>query len=272
MMNTKTKRIFGIVLIAAAILGWLISLSGVVAIWYIRPPLTKVLVSQVEFLTLTLEVTDKGLDLSQDSLQAIITSLDTLQETVQTTANAVKGTTPFLSSLINITDQNLPNAIQGLKDSLETAQQGAKVVDDALRKVTNIPLLGEWLSERGYNPSTPLDEGLSKVAEGVTRLDNTFQGMTESLTNTREKIQSVESGIQEMADNIGEITTNLQETRQVLVQYQETIQSTLDFLNRWGDRIPQLITLATVLLTILLIWIAATQIGLFLQGQEYMKK
>jgi methyl-accepting chemotaxis protein len=270
-MNSKTRRVFAIILFATAILGWIISLSGVVAVWYVRPRLTRAVVSQVEVLQLTLEVTNKGLQVSQDSLQAIIVSLDTLQKTVQATANTVNGTSPFLDSLIKITDQSLPQAVEGLKSSLETAQQGAQVVDEALRRVTNIPLLGQWLSDRGYDPTTPLDQGLSKVADGVTKLDDTFQGMTESLTNTRDTIQSVQSGIGDMADNIGEITTNLEETKQVLSEYQTTIQSVLDFLDRWGERFPQLIIFVAVLFTVLFIWIAATQVGLFLQAMQYYR-
>jgi uncharacterized phage infection (PIP) family protein YhgE len=271
-INPKTRRILGIILLSAAILGWLISLSGLAVVWIARPKVTKAVVSQVEMLKLTLEVTTKGLAISQDSLGAIVSSLETLQGTVQKTAAIVEGTTPFIESLAAITEDNLPKSVAGLRSSLETAQEGAQVIDDALRKVTNIPLLGDWLSERGYNPTTPLDEGLGKVAEGINKLDETFQGMTDSLNNTRDSVQGVQQGISDMATDIGEVKTNLQEAKQVLADYEETTQAALDFLNNWSDRLPQFITMVSILLTLLLVWIAFTQLGLFLQGTEYYRQ
>lgn len=271
-MNPKTGRAIGILLISAAILGWLLSLSSLAATWIIRPKLTEAVVSQVDMLTLTLEVTTKGLSVSQESLAAIVASLDTLQGTVQKTAGVVDGATPFIDSLADISAENLPKAIDGLRTSMETAQQGAKVIDDALRKVTSLPLIGDWLSNQGYNPTTPLDQGLNQVAEGINQLDDTFQGITDNLTNTRNSLQGVKDGINAMADDIGEVKNNLQETQDTLAAYQETTQSALDFLNRWSGRFPQLITFAAVFLSIVLVWIAVTQVGLFLQGRSYFSK
>jgi uncharacterized phage infection (PIP) family protein YhgE len=271
-MNLKTGRAIGILLISAAILGWLLSLSTLAATWIIRPKLTQAVVSQVEMLTLTLEVTTKGLAVSQESLAAIVASLDTLQSTVQKTAGVVDGATPFIDSLANISAENLPKAIDGLRTSMETAQQGAKVIDDALRKVTNLPLIGDWLSNQGYNPTTPLDQGLSQVAEGINQLDDTFQGITDNLNSTRDSLLGVKDGINSMADDIGEVKDNLQETQDTLAAYQETTQAALDFLNRWSDRFPQLITFAAVFLSLVLVWIAITQVGLFLQGRSYFSK
>jgi methyl-accepting chemotaxis protein len=268
-MKPKTKRILGILLISTAILGWLISLSGLVGVWVARPKVTKAVVSQVEMLKLTLEVTTKGLAVSRDSLAAIISSLETLQGTVEKTAGIVNGTTPFIDSLAQISADNLPKTVEGLRSSLETAQQGAKVIDDALRKVTSIPLLGDWLSDKGYNPTTPLDQGLSQVSEGINTLGETFQGITDNLTNTRSSVEGVQQSIEQMAADIGQVKTNLQDAKQVLADYQDTTQSALDFLNTWGNRLPQLITLLAVVFSVLFIWIAATQLGLFLQGMEY---
>jgi methyl-accepting chemotaxis protein len=270
-MSPKTRRILGIVLVTAAILGWLLSLSGLIAIWAVRPSLTDTLVSNVKVIKGTLEFATTGLEVTQKSLGAIGSSLETLQATVQKTADTVESTTPFFDSLINITDQNLPKTVDGLKSSLATAQQGAKVIDDALRKVTSLPIIGSLLSEQGYNPSTPLDKGLSNVADGINTLDETFQGMTDSLSNTRDNVQAVQISISDMAANLGEINANLREADKVIQQYQDAAQSVLVFLNKWENRLPELITLIAIVLSVFFIWIASTQLGLFLQGWQYYR-
>lgn len=267
-MSPKTKRVIGVILIAAAIVGWLICLTSLITIWVVRPSLTETVTTQVSGIKATLEITAQGLEVTQKSIGAVITGLETLQNTVQTTADVINGTTPFLNSLIGITDQSLPDTVAGLKGGLEKAQAGAQVIDDALRKVTSLPLIGEYLSGKGYNPETPLDKGLSEAIDKVANLEDTFQGMTDSLSNTRDNVQAVQQGIDTMAANIGEIRTNLEETQQALKQYQQAALGIVAFLEKWGDRLPQIILLLAVLFSILFIWIAATQLGLFLQGLE----
>lgn len=269
MKNPKTRRVIAIILMSAAVLGWLICLTGLITIWAVRPDLTRTAVSQVEGTKAILEITTQGLEVTQNSLGAVVASLEVLQGTVQKTADTISSTTPFIDSLINVTDENLPKTIEGLKSSLSTAEQGAKVIDDALRKVTNLPLIGDFLSEKGYNPSTPLDKGLAEVSGGIAKLDETFSTMSQSLNNTKGNIEEVQAGITEMAGNIGEIKTNLEAARVVLKQYQALAQTALDFLNQWGDRLPQIIALLAVLFSLLFVWIAAAQLGLFLQGMDY---
>lgn len=269
MKNPKTRRLIAIILISAAVLGWLICLAGLVTIWAVRPGLTRTVVSQVDGTKAILEITTQGLEVTQNSLGAVVASLQVLQGTVQKTADTINSTTPFIDSLISVADENLPKTIEGLKSSLSTAEQGAKVIDDALRKVTNLPIIGNFLAEKGYDPSTPLDKGLADVSAGISRLDDTFTTMSQSLSDTKGNIQDVQAGIAEMAGNIGEIKTNLESARQVLKQYQSLAQSALDFLIEWGDRLPEIIAVLAVLFSVLLLWIAGAQLGLFLQGMGY---
>jgi uncharacterized phage infection (PIP) family protein YhgE len=123
-----------------------------------------------------------------------------------------------------------------------------------------------------YDPDTPLSEGIDKVSNGLNALDQTFNDMSTSLKNTQSSIKNVQEGIHTMAENIGEITGNLRDAQLVIAQYQKTAQSLLDFLNEWGDRLPQLITLAAVVVSLFFLWIALTQLGLFLQGLEYSRR
>ena len=270
-MSPKTRQILGIVLIVAAIVGWLICTTSLVSIWVLRPKVIQVAESQVKVVKGALEVTSTGLEITGKSLSAVASSLETLQATVQQTASVIESTTPFFDSLITISKDSLPKTVEGLKGSLATAQQGAKVIDDALRKVTNLPLIGNLLSSKGYNPTTPLDQGLSQVSDGISKLDQTFQGITDSLSNTRDNVTVVQEGIGSMAANIGEINSNIKEAETVISQYQSAAESALGFINTWENRLPQLITILAVVLSAFFLWIALTQLGLFLQGTDYYK-
>ncbi len=270
-MSPKTRRIFGFILITAAILGWAFSLSGLVAVWVARPSVTNLAVNNVKVIKGALEVTTTGLEASQKSLDAIVSSMETLQGTVQKTANTVEGAAPLIGSLATLADQNLPKTVEGLKNSLATAQQGARVIDEALRKLTDLPIIGGLFNDKPYNPTTPLDKGLSEVADGINNLDETFQGMTDNLNRTRDNVQAVQEDITGIATNIGIVIANLKEAESVLSQYQSTAQAALDFLNKWEGRLPQLITLLSVVISFFLVWVALTQLGLFLQGREYLQ-
>jgi hypothetical protein len=273
-MRTKTYRMslrfIGIVLIAAAIFGWLISLSGVVGVWVLRPKVTAFLEGQVLLMKGTLEVTTRGLDITQKSLGAIVGSLDVLQSTVKSTADTVSLTGPILDTLVKVTEENLPNTVSSVQDSLVSAQQGAGVIDNALKAITSIPLLNSLLGGVSYNPPTPLGDALDSAAGRLDDLTSSLNDMADGIKDTQANIEDVQGGIQNMAVRIGEINTNLQEAQSVIAEYQTMMQGLLDLLKRWEGRIPQLITWLAMILTVLLLWIAVTQLGLFMQGLGYV--
>ena len=262
-MSPKLTRTFAIILISAAILGWVISLSGTLLVWGYRPRVTQAAVSQVKVIRASLELTTAGLGVTQKSLSAVVGGLEGLQATVNTTAETVKATTPFLESLIGVAENSLPAAIDAVQKSVDTAQDGAKVIDNVLRAISAIPIFNGR-----YNPTTPLDQALDNVSEGLAALPENFAKMSDSLSSTRDGINAVEEGITSMAADIGEITASLKEAQQIISDYQETAETVLNFLNAWEDRIPQLITILAVIFTVFFIWIAATQLGLLLQGLQ----
>ena len=271
-MTPKTARTIGIILISAAIFGWMIALTGIITVWAVRPGLTETAVTQVDGLKATLKITSTGLEVTDKSLGAIITSLGALETTVETTAGTINATAPFMDSLIAVTDTNLPETVANLQTSLDTAQEGAQVIDNALGVVTRIPILSSFLGGDAYDPATPLSDGLAKVSGGLDNMANTFENMTNSLQNTRDSITAVQAGINEMAASIGEITANLEDAQQVMREYQKFAENMLGFLERWGDRLPEIIAGLAIGLTVLLLWVAATQLGLFLYGMELARR
>jgi hypothetical protein len=261
--NTASARVIGIILISAAILGWLICLSGVVAIWAVRPSFTESVVSQVKVVRFAMETTVSGLELAQDSVSGIVNSMAVLEGAIDKAADTINATTGFIDPLINITGEKLPNTVSSIQDSVGKAQEGAGKIDDALRFLNSLPLVGG-----NYNPVNPLDKALTQVSEGLSNFQETFGNMSESLTNTRDGIKSVQQSVQDMGASVSEIKSNLVEAQKVMQQYQDLAQSVLDFLVRWGDRLPQIIAGLAFLFTIFFFWIAATQLGLFLQGWQ----
>jgi methyl-accepting chemotaxis protein len=270
-MNPKLSRAFGVTLVVAAVIGWLICLGALTFIWIYTPKISRVASQQVGVMKTTLGATVTGLSMTEKSLGAIVASMEGLQGTIQATANTVDATAPFLDGLIAIADKSLPDSMSGLQDSLSTAKEGAKVIDNVLGVINRVPLLSGLFGTQ-YDPDTPLSEGLDKVSNGLDSLDQTFSTMSTSLKNTQSSIKDVQSGIHDMAENIGEITANLKDAQLVIGQYQKTAQSLLDFLNDWGDRLPEIITLAAVIISLFFLWIALTQLGLFLQGLEYSRR
>lgn len=270
-ISPRATRVIGILLISAAIFGWLLSLISMVAIWTLRPRITQAVVQQVAGLEAGLELAIDGLRITYQSLGAMADTLQSLESGVDQAAQTLDGAAPFLQGLISVADQNLPGTLTGLRSSLEKAQAGAQRIDDALRKVTSLPLIGPLLTPDTYNPSTPLDQGLASLSQGLDRLDESFTSLGENLSATRDNLLSVQSEIEGIAMRIGEIRTNMQAAQGAIQQYESAAQSALDFLNRWGDRLPQLITTLAILLTILFLWIALTQLALFLQGMQYYR-
>jgi predicted PurR-regulated permease PerM len=116
------RRIIGVLLILAAILGLVVSLGAMYVIWNAQGTITTSLQTTIDLLSQTLETTAQGLVVTQASLQSSVDLIGNLQSTVETTAEAIGSVDPLMDEIASLMKDSLPNTIRATQTSLETAQ------------------------------------------------------------------------------------------------------------------------------------------------------
>lgn len=260
------KRIIGYALIFSAILGAVISIGGIYAIWHFKAPLTKAANSSLDLLSTTLTSTQEGLNLAEQAVQTASANVDALEIAVATLAKTITDTRPLIVSLAQLVGDELPTSVQVAQTSLDTAQSSAKIIDDLLRVLTSIPF---FPGER-YNPAVPLNVALGQVSDSLDALPESFNNMDSSLKKTADNLIIMKNDVELIAVNIKQVSASLEASRQVVVQYQTVTSDLLTKVTNIQLRLPFWINLTAWIATLVLVWLASAQLGLFLQGREIL--
>jgi uncharacterized phage infection (PIP) family protein YhgE len=265
-MKSILSHFIGLILITSAIIGFLICTVGIIAMWKLKTPVIQAAKANLEILTTTLASTNEGLTLAAQSLETASASIDALQTTVDTLAKSINDTTPLIDSLASLLSNELPDTIEATQTSLKSAQSSAKIMDNVLKVVTSIP----FFPGEPYNPPVPLNVALGQVSDSLKPLPESFSEIKNSLEKTRGNLDVVKVDIGVTVENVLQIKQSLDASQMVISQYQ-TITNSLELrVTSAQQLIPKVINTSAWIATIVLVWLATTQIELFVQGQEML--
>lgn len=259
------RRVIGILLIIAAVGGFIFSLVAIMTVWRVTPSLTSTLQNTVALLNNTLQTTADGLIVTRDALKTSADTIDNLESTMETTAKTIQSTDPMVNDIANLMSDKLPQTIQATQQSLNTAQSSAHVIDSLLGSLSKIPLIGDQI---GYNPDVPLAQALGEVSDSLQGLPESFASMSDNLRTTQSNLQTFQADISVMSASIGQIKTSVDQYEQVVNDYSTSIGQVQAQLNTLSARIPVFTHGLAIGLTLFLVWMMIAQLGLLTQGWE----
>jgi peptidoglycan hydrolase CwlO-like protein len=266
-MKNLFNKIVGVLLILASIIGLVFSIGGIVALQKIKPDLTTSITNGVKLISVTLVATAQGLEITQKSLKSSVDSISALQSTIQATAKTLGSTQPLLDNISKLMEEELPKTIRATGQSLKTAQESSAVIDSVLMMLSNVPIFGI-----PYNPEISLSTALGEVAQTLDGLPEKFIAMQKDLENTGDNLQVVEADMETVVSTIGGIQSSVSQYESVLKGYQDSLAQVQKQLDALVKNLPTYINILVIALTVFLVWMAIAQLGLLTQGWELLHR
>lgn len=260
-------RIIAIAMIIAAIAGLIFSVGGIIAVWMVKEPLTTSLTNTLDLVGTTVEATSSALETANQTLTNAADSISALESTISTTSQTISDTSPLLDMVDEIMTKSLPGVIEDTRTALNTAKDSAATIEGTLRLLTSIPLL----PIEPYNPKVPLPDALGQVAARLEPIPQKMLDLEPNLTKSEENITALSIRVGEMATSIGEIRTNVESAQSVLTQYQDLLVTVETRITSAQDALPTFMSGLAWFMTIVLIWLGLTQVGLLTQGLERLR-
>jgi len=271
------RRILGVFVMLAGILGLVLSLAGLVMVWVTKPTVAGYAGNTIDTLNGSVVTSQKVVDVTGEALGATIDSVDALSEMLATTAATVEDTKPVLAEFNKIMSTTLPSTLKSATDSLGAAQEAAKVLESTIQSLdafrfllSSMPLLGDMikLPEASYNPEKPLADSLGELATNLEGLPDTFVKMSASLSATDDKLASVQGNLVTMSDSVQLISSSLGEYQDMLVQSRSSMDNLTSILTNFQSNLPTILNGVAIVLSLLFAWLLAAQVVILSQGWE----
>jgi methyl-accepting chemotaxis protein len=261
-------RIAGIALLIAGVAGLVFCIAAIVLLGPLERKVEAAATEQLELVDEALTITADGLAVAGTSLSRATAAIGSLEGTLDGVGKAINGTAPVLESVAEFMGENLPATLETTQDTLRSVATSAKLVDDMLAIVTNIPLL----NLKAYDPEVPLYEGFKEVADSLDSIPKSLSRAQDGLESTMGSMEEVEGDFATMATNVGKIATDLEDARSVIIQYQEIVSQVQGTISTARQSLPDWLHMVRWGLSLMLIWLGVAQIGLVTQGWELIER
>jgi hypothetical protein len=262
-MRNVLSRATGALLVLAGIGGIVFALAVIVLVWRGQPQVETALSDNLLFIEDILRVTDNGLGVAAASLDSTVTSVGSLQTTLEQVASATGQTVPAIENLTTLTEEELPAAIRSAQVSLVSAQDAAQVIDRILRVIAGIPLLGRSLS---YNPETPMHEALGQVVADLDAVPATLEEIGGSISSSDDQLLAIQASLELMAVDIAGVSDSLEQGQEVVLEYQLQVNALQIWLARARASLPGALDGAAWFFTLSFFWLGIAQVSVILEG------
>lgn len=266
-MHPFLRRVIGVTLIIAAILGLLFSVVGIVAVWVMEPRIESSLNHALAIGGSVLDTSAEALSIADKTLSTTISSMDSLKGAVESASNTFDQISPLADTLSKLSKDTLPGTLKAAQTSLNSAAESAKVIDNVLGALNSIPFMPKGL----YNPKVPLHESLGSVANSLNDYLGSLETTQKSLADVTGSLSGIQAQLNGMATQIGNIGTSMKDAQGVVQKYQALIKITQERLNWLKSHLETILIVLAAVTTLILLWAMVVQLALFVQGWTLLK-
>lgn len=262
------KRTLGLFFIIVAALGIVLSIGGIVFVWQARHSVTQKSQQTLQLLQDTLNATQQGLALASNSLDNAAQSAQIIQNSILASNEGFTSTVKILDSAATMLSTDLPQTIYATQTALANGQNSAALIDNTLKLIASIP----FYTGPAYTPQNTLGNALAQISISLEPLPQTFDTLSDNMQVASASLQVLQSDSAQIAAQIGELSTNLTQAKAIVKDYQTNLARLQTEIDALQSGLPRAITNGAWALTLIILWIGITQIGLLAQGLDWARK
>jgi methyl-accepting chemotaxis protein len=266
MKNTPGKQGLGTLLFFIAIFGIIFSVLGIATTWYFKPRVQDIIITIVDSIDQILINTEGGLVVLDSALESAIGNLDTISISLTNLNTTVDSISDSLNSSADLIGGDLRLTIIDTQTALTSAAASAGLVDNTLRFIAAIPLLGA-----DYRPEVPLSVSLEQVSESLDDIPDAFLEIEQYIRETDDGMVSLKADISELASEIDEYEQDLIDAKTILSDYDLIIDDLREQLSNIRQQTALFLMIGSIFLSGGFFLLGIAQINTLQQAIDYRK-
>jgi len=197
------------------------------------------LTAGMEWLSATQSALDENLSLMVDSLDSVeglilettdvvsatSQSLTTTVSSLENASIAVADMRPLIWQTSKVVTEQVPDALDGVQDSMPTLIATAKSVDETLRWLSSFgftvpnPFGADWTYDLGINyaPEVPLDQALEEMSGNLEGTPDDLRAMEDDLDTVDADLLLIRDDLTQLSEDIAVLNAQLQQANPQLV-------------------------------------------------------
>ena len=256
---SKIKPIIGLSLLVLSVVFFLVSLGGLIAIWVNNQPLTERALTLVETTSQDLEGAAAAIELSKAELISAQAQIDLLQAILETLGLNAAEDLNRLADIVGKVEGTLTPVLDRVAGSIGVLRDSLLSIKGTLERLNELPLV---------NIQVP---GIEEIEQGAEQLGNLQTQIEEGGGKIEQLSQTTKNTIDSLTTGFAELESSIGILLETLDTYAEKIESTQAQLTYLDENLARWIDWISAALTVILVWLGISQVGLFILGWGFYK-
>ena len=258
--KNKIRPIIGLALLILSVIFFLVSLGGLIGIWVYNQPLTERALTLIESTSQDLEGAAAAIELSKAELISARAQLDLLQAILETLGINAEEDLNRLADIVGRVEDTLSPVLDSVAGGISTLRESLLTIKETLERINELPLI---------NIQIP---GIDAIEHGAEQLQNLQNQIEEGGGKIEQLSQTTQDTVDSLSTGFAKLETSITTLLVTLDEYAEKIDSTQEQLTYLETNFPTWIDYISVALTVILVWLGISQVGLFILGWSYYKR
>jgi hypothetical protein len=179
----------------------------------------------------------------------------------------ISETCPAVGSVAKLVGEDLVSSVRAAQVTLRTTAQSARLVDDLLASLAQIPLLGV-----NYKPELPPSTSLERVAASLDGLPEAPSKLQTDLNATGGNLRRASDGFPALSGEIARLRTSLAGAEAVMAEYHAEVVRGQAAVERLRAALPEAVTALAVVITFLVYWLAVAEVREIAAGLAWLRE
>ena len=257
--KSTIKPIIGLALLILSVIFFVVSLGGLIGIWVYNQPLTDQALTLIETTSQDLEGAAAAIELSKAELISAGAQLDLLQAIMETLGINAEEDLNRLADIVGRVEDTLSPVLDSVAGGINTLRESLLTIKETLERINELPLV---------NIEIP---GIEEIEQGAGQLQDLQNQIEEGGGKIEQLSQTTQDTVDSLVTGFTRLETSIDSLMETLDEYAQKIDATQDQLTYLEQNLPRWIDYTSAILTVILVWLGISQVGLFVLGWSYYK-
>jgi hypothetical protein len=249
------RRIVAAIVIALSVLMLALSVVGIVGTWVARARLSSSILGVLTAVETRLDTVDQGLDRADAVLTEARDEVAAVQESVEALGADVEQNKPVVTVISNTMGAELAPLVNTTREVVRTAREAVVAVNSTVEALNAMPFVSVPAPELAV---------LNKLSDDLAALEATVQETRVAIDRRRSEL--VRGTVSVVIAPIAKIDRGLEGAQATVGQYVRQVAEVQARVAAAKSAISSGLTMTAVVITLVLLWAALSQVGLLVHG------
>jgi len=254
----RVKRILAILVMVISVLVLVLSLAGIIAVWIVRPQIASSLENVAANAETRVANLNQGLDQLDTGLADAHDQVAEMEQNLQSFGEDTEENKPLITALTDSLESKFGQFIDTASQIATTIIEAAAALNSTVETLNALPFI---------DIPNPEFERLETLAQDFEDLQTQVQDLRTTIDQRQSEI--IQGTVSIIATPLTRINDRLDSLQSRVAGYIEILAAIQEGLSYFESSIRSWLTYAAVLITLILLWLAFSQTGLFVLGWRF---